>query len=57
MIREYIPVLLQIIVAVGFAVSALVVSVLLGQSGLRQGGAGDESIAGADCATAVDWHG
>jgi NADH-quinone oxidoreductase subunit A len=35
MIREYIPVLLQIIVAVGFAASALVVSVLLGQSGLR----------------------
>lgn len=35
MIREYIPVLLQIIVAVGFAAGALIVSVLLGQRGLR----------------------
>ena len=35
MIREYIPVLLQIIVAVGFAAGALVMSVLLGQSGVR----------------------
>jgi NADH-quinone oxidoreductase subunit A len=35
MIREYIPVLLQFIVAVGFAVGALVVSVLLGKSGVR----------------------
>ena len=35
MIREYIPVLLQAIVAVGFAVGALIVSVLLGKSGVR----------------------
>jgi len=35
MLREYIPVLLQIIVAVGFAVAALLVSVILGKSGRR----------------------
>jgi NADH-quinone oxidoreductase subunit A len=35
MIREYLPVLLQIIVAIGFAVSALVISVLLGKTGRR----------------------
>lgn len=35
MLREYLPVLLQIIVAVGFALSALVVSVLLGKAGRR----------------------
>ena len=35
MLREYLPVLLQIIVAVGFAVSALVASVLLGKTGRR----------------------
>jgi len=35
MLREYLPVLLQIIVAVGFAVSALVVSVVLGKTGRR----------------------
>ena len=35
MIREYIPVLLQAIVAAGFAVGALLVSVLLGKSGVR----------------------
>lgn len=35
MIREYIPVLLQIAVAIGFAVGALVLSVLLGKRGLR----------------------
>ena len=33
MIREYLPVLLQIIVAIGFAASALMVSVLLGKTG------------------------
>ncbi len=33
MIREYLPVLLQIIVAIGFAVSALIVSALLGKTG------------------------
>src|SRR5436853_5533208 len=33
MIREYLPVLLQIVVAIGFAVSALVVSMLLGKTG------------------------
>jgi len=35
MIREYLPVLLQIIVAIGFAVSALVTSALLGKTGRR----------------------
>jgi NADH-quinone oxidoreductase subunit A len=30
--REYIPILLQIIVAIGFAASALIVSVILGQT-------------------------
>jgi NADH-quinone oxidoreductase subunit A len=35
MIREYIPVLLQALVAAGFAVGALIMSVLLGKSGVR----------------------
>ena len=35
MIREYLPVLLQIIVAIGFAVSAILVSALLGKTGRR----------------------
>ena len=35
MLREYLPVLLQIIVAVGFAASALIISVLLGKTGRR----------------------
>jgi NADH-quinone oxidoreductase subunit A len=35
MLREYLPVGLQIIVAIGFAASALIVSVLLGKSGRR----------------------
>lgn len=35
MLREYLPVLLQIIVAVGFAISALLVSVILGKTGRR----------------------
>jgi NADH-quinone oxidoreductase subunit A len=35
MLREYLPVLLQIIVAMLFTVSALVVSVLVGKSGKR----------------------
>ncbi len=35
MIREYIPILLQAIVAIGFAAGALIVSVVLGKSGLR----------------------
>jgi NADH-quinone oxidoreductase subunit A len=35
MLREYLPVLLQIIVAILFAVSALLVSVLVGKSGKR----------------------
>ena len=35
MIHEYLPVLLQIIVAIGFAVSALVISVVLGKTGKR----------------------
>ena|SRR5256885_766546 len=35
MIREYIPVLLQILVAIGFAAGALILSVLLGKRGRR----------------------
>ena len=35
MIREYLPILLQAAVAIGFAVGALVASVLLGKSGVR----------------------
>ncbi|MGI8480564.1 MAG: NADH-quinone oxidoreductase subunit A [Chthoniobacterales bacterium] len=35
MIRDYLPVLLHIVVAIGFAVGALVVSVLLGKAGRR----------------------
>jgi NADH-quinone oxidoreductase subunit A len=34
-LKEYLPILLQVIVAVGFAVSALVTSVLLGRAGKR----------------------
>jgi NADH-quinone oxidoreductase subunit A len=37
MIREYIPILLQAVVAIGFAVGALIISVLLGKSGVRNG--------------------
>ena len=35
MIRDYLPILLQAIIAVGFAASALIVSVLLGKAGKR----------------------
>lgn len=35
MLREYLPVLLQIVVATGFAGSALLISVLLGKTGKR----------------------
>ena len=35
MIQEYLPVLLQIVVAIGFAASALLISVLLGKTGRR----------------------
>lgn len=35
MLREYLPVLVHILVAIGFAVSALLVSVLLGKAGRR----------------------
>ncbi|HEY4283325.1 MAG TPA: NADH-quinone oxidoreductase subunit A [Chthoniobacterales bacterium] len=35
MLRDYLPVLLQIAVAIGFAAGALIVSVLVGQSGRR----------------------
>ena len=35
MIRDYLPVLLHILVAIGFAVSALIVSVILGKAGKR----------------------
>jgi NADH-quinone oxidoreductase subunit A len=37
MLREYLPVLLQIIVAIGFAVSALLVSIAVGKTGKRTG--------------------
>ncbi len=35
MLHEYLPILLQILVAIGFAGSALLVSVLVGKSGKR----------------------
>lgn len=35
MLKDYLPVLLQIVVAVGFAASALVVSVIVGKAGRR----------------------
>ena len=35
MIREYLPVLLQIVVAIGFAAAVLIVSVIVGKSGRR----------------------
>ena len=35
MLRDYIPVLLQFVVAVGFAISAIVVSIILGKTGKR----------------------
>src|SRR3954467_166124 len=35
MLRDYLPLLLQIGVAIGFAVSALLISVLLGKTGRR----------------------
>ncbi len=35
MLREYLPVLLQIVVAIGFAASALLVSILVGKTGKR----------------------
>ncbi len=35
MIRDYLPILLQAIIAVGFAASALIVSVVLGKAGKR----------------------
>jgi NADH-quinone oxidoreductase subunit A len=37
MLREYLPILLQIIVAILFAASALLVSVLVGKTGKRTG--------------------
>ena len=33
MLKEYLPVLLQVVVAIGFAASALIVSVIVGKSG------------------------
>ena len=35
MIRDYLPLLLHVVIAIGFAVSALLVSVLLGMAGGR----------------------
>lgn len=35
MLREYIPVLLQAVVAIGFAVSAIIVSIILGKTAKR----------------------
>ena len=35
MVSDYLPILLQVIIAVGFAVGALVVSVLMGKAGRR----------------------
>ena len=33
--KEYIPILLQVVIAIGFAASALIVSVVLGRAGKR----------------------
>jgi NADH-quinone oxidoreductase subunit A len=33
MIKDYIPILIQVVVAIGFAASALIVSVILGKAG------------------------
>ena len=33
MIREYLPILLHIVVAIGFAASALLISIILGKAG------------------------
>ena len=35
MLKDYLPILLQIVVAVGFAASALILSVVLGKAGRR----------------------
>ena len=35
MVRDYLPILLQAIVAIGFAASALIVSIVLGKAGRR----------------------
>ncbi|MDQ3621098.1 MAG: NADH-quinone oxidoreductase subunit A [Verrucomicrobiota bacterium] len=35
MITDYLPILLQVVIAIGFAASALIVSVLLGKTGRR----------------------
>ena len=35
MLNEYLPILLQIVVAIGFAASALILSVVLGKAGRR----------------------
>jgi len=37
MLRDYLPVLLQVIVAIGFAASALLFSVIVGKTGKRTG--------------------
>ena len=33
--REYLPILLQVVIAIGFAASALIISVVLGKAGKR----------------------
>ncbi len=35
MVKDYLPVLLQVLVAIGFAAAALIVSVILGKTGKR----------------------
>ncbi len=35
MVSDYLPILLQVVIAIGFAVGALVVSVLMGKAGKR----------------------
>jgi NADH-quinone oxidoreductase subunit A len=35
MLKDYLPILIQAVVAIGFAISALVISVILGKSGIR----------------------
>jgi NADH-quinone oxidoreductase subunit A len=34
-VKEYLPILLQVIIAIGFAASALIISVILGKAGKR----------------------
>ena len=62
MVQDYLPILLQIIVAVVFSASALIFSVLLGKSGRRTGAkdspyeCGIETVAGSPPRFAVKFY-